>query len=189
MGHKTKITPKKLKALLSRTHALIQHCRSRFDSAPIPAYMNRYPGHVEDDATFCATKEALLDDIREMLVEGDGELGYSQFLSLMEHSQRSIVPGTSPVWKGMTRCRCWWDARDELQAVADYLTERSSRGGTRRRRQAWASIITLVGLLVAVVTNLATDVVPVTLLPYRWLAWPFLALLVILSLVLAFLSN
>ena len=67
MKWRTKIAPDRLEALLKRTHLLIQHCRSRFDSAPIPSVINYYPGYVDDDATFCTEKKALLDDIKQML--------------------------------------------------------------------------------------------------------------------------
>jgi len=189
MCTKAQSTIVSLDSLLTRTYELIQYCRSRFDEAPMPAYLNRYPGHVEDDPTFCEKRDRLLDDIKQLLMRGKDGLRYPQFLSQMERAPRSIAPDASPVWKGMVRCRCWWDAKDYLQALADYLEGAKTRARSRRSRRIWAVAITLVGTCIAVVTNFATDFVPRFLSPYRWLAWPLLALLVMVSLLLIYYSN
>jgi hypothetical protein len=138
---------------------------------------------------FCDNRDKLLEDIRKLLTEEGDELRYSQFLSHMEHAPRSIDQSMSPVWKGMARCRCWWDARDHLQAVVDYLQDMLSSTTSRQSKRIWAVVIALIGVVIAAVTNLATSIVPNTLLPYLWLSWPLLVILVIISLALVYYSN
>ena len=108
-----------LKALLQRTYALAEYARSKRDTAPIA--VGRHRGHVSDDRHFCEHKEQLLNDIKHLLETRWDTFEYQCFQSRLERMTPSIPPGSSPGWKGLLRCRCWWDAKDELLEIADYL--------------------------------------------------------------------
>jgi hypothetical protein len=110
-----------LQALLQRAYELADYARSKFDSAPLA--LGRYPGHVEDDKAFCRQKEQLRIEIKSLLEQTGDSLEYQRLLARLERLSPTIKQGYSPAWKGIARCRCWWDAKDELLEIADYLEE------------------------------------------------------------------
>jgi hypothetical protein len=109
----------RLETLLHRTYSLAEYARSKRDKAPIA--LGAYPGHVGEDRNFHNQVQQLKSDINSLLDEVWGSLEYPRFLSKLERLAPTVPPGHSPVWNGMARCRCWWDAKDELQEIADYL--------------------------------------------------------------------
>jgi len=120
-GNDAKIA--ELGALLRRIYALVEYARSKRDTAPIA--LGNYPGHVEDDLQFREQRDQLKRDVRVFLErEQGGEFEYQRLLSQLEHLTPGVPHGMSPGWKGLLRCRCWWDAKDELQGIADYLGEK-----------------------------------------------------------------
>lgn len=110
-----------LKTLLQRTYALIDYARSKRDTAPIALAGHNHPGHVHNDQRFCDDKERLINDIKHLVDTGWDTLEFPHFKSRLERITPSIASGNVPVWNGFARCRCWWDAKDELQEIADYL--------------------------------------------------------------------
>lgn len=108
----------RVEALLRKTYDLVEYVRSKRDKAPIA--LGSYPGHVEEDRNFRSQVQQLKNDIKSLLDEEDS-LEYPRFVSKLERLTPTISPGHSPVWNRVARCRCWWDAKDELQAIADYL--------------------------------------------------------------------
>ena len=120
-GNDAKIA--ELEALLRRIYALVEYARSKRDTAPIA--LGNYPGHVEDDLQFREQRDRLKQDVRLFFErERGGEFEYQRLLSRLEHLTPEIPHGMSPGWKGLLRCRCWWDVKDELQSIADYLGEK-----------------------------------------------------------------
>lgn len=108
----------RLEALLRRTYDLVEYARSKRDKAPIA--LGNYPGHVGEDRDFHNQVLLLKSDIKSLLDEED-TLEYPRFVSKLERLTLTVPPDHSPAWNGMLRCRCWWDAKDELQAIAEYL--------------------------------------------------------------------
>jgi Effector-associated domain 7 len=108
----------RIEALLRRTYDLVEYARVKRDKAPIA--LGDYPGHVGEDRNFHNQVQQLKSDIKSLLDEDDS-LEYPRFVSKLERLTPSVSPGQSPVWNRLARCRCWWDAKDELQAIADYL--------------------------------------------------------------------
>jgi len=111
----------RFQALLQRAYELADYARSKFDSAPLA--IGRYRGHVEDDKEFCRQKEQLRVEIKSLLEQTGDPLAYERLIARPERRSPSIKQGYSPAWKGIARCRCWWDAKDELLEIADYLEE------------------------------------------------------------------
>jgi hypothetical protein len=114
-----------LQTLLERTYELADYARSKFDSAPLA--IGAYRGHVQDDKGFCRQREQLRADIKSLLERAGSPLEYQRFVASLERRSPSIQQGYSPVLKGRARCRCWWDARDDLLGIADYLEELFSK--------------------------------------------------------------
>ena len=112
-------------ALLQRAYELADYTRSKFDSAPLA--LSRYPGHVEDDKEFCRQKEQLWVEIKSLLEQTGDPLEYQRFVARLERHPPTIQQGCSPVWKGSARCRCWWNTKDELLEIADYLEKLISK--------------------------------------------------------------
>lgn len=111
----------KLKTLRQQAYALADYVRSKFDSAPLA--LGHYPGHVEDDKHFCRQREQLRVEIKSLLEQSGDSLEYQRLVAKLERRSPSIQQGYSPVWKGSARCRCWWDAKDEMLEIANYLEE------------------------------------------------------------------
>lgn len=111
----------RLQKLLQQAYELADYARSKFDSAPLA--LGRYPGHVEDDKGFRRQKEQLRVEIKSLLEQTGDSFEYQRLVARLERNSPSIQPGQVPVHKGIARCRCWWDAKDELLEIADYLEE------------------------------------------------------------------
>ncbi|MBD3309535.1 hypothetical protein GF348_24360 [candidate division KSB3 bacterium] len=111
----------RLQALLRQVYELADYARSKFDSAPLA--IGRYPGHVEEDKEFCRDRDQLIAEIRSLLEQIGGPLENKRLIARLERRSPIIQQGYSPVWKGIARCKCWWDAKDELLEIADYIEE------------------------------------------------------------------
>jgi len=139
-----------LNSLLQRTYDLVEYARSRRDSAPIALADRCHPDHVEYDSYFCRQRDRLLGDVKSLLLKTCWDaFEYNRFQSRLEHFNRSIPPGQVPGWKGLARCRCWWDARDELEEVADYLHDLKSglaKEGTEETTTQVSSVVEEEGL-------------------------------------------
>lgn len=111
---------------------MADYTRSRFDSAPIA--IGNYRGHVEDDPGFCKQMEQLKAEAMFLLEQIGDPTDYQRLVAGLERRTRSIPPGMSPGWNGILRCRCWWDAKDEVLEIADYLEKFTTKTESRVRQ-------------------------------------------------------
>lgn len=112
-----------LQSLLEKTYALAEYTRTRFDSAPIQLAHRSHPDHVENQRQFCSQRDELRRNVKRVLDSHFGPMEYHRFTARLERRSPTVAPGHSPVWKGSVRCRCWWDARDELLEMASHFEE------------------------------------------------------------------
>lgn len=162
-----------VRTLLQRAYELADYARSQFDFAPLP--IGNRPGHVEHDRQFCANREELKNDIRNVLESNWDSLEYQRFKSRVERFARSIPAGSNPVRNRSQRCRCWWDARDELLEIADYLEElmpttESQHTPKKQISSPWLSgsfyltvFVVVVIVILVVAKTLPTAVLPLVL--------------------------
>lgn len=87
---------------------------------------------MEDDQQFCRGREQLRAETRSLFEQAGDRFEYQRFLARLERSEPTIKQGHSPGWKGSIRCRCWWDAKDELLEIANYLEEFISKIGSQQ---------------------------------------------------------
>lgn len=128
-----------LRALLERIYNLVDYARKKQETAPIALADAHHPGHVDNDLEFVGRREELLEDIRYLLETRWDSLEFPKLRAKLERRKPTIPPGMSPGIKGLYRCRCWWDAKDELQEMADYLqalkdTQETSAMGLRTQK-------------------------------------------------------
>ena len=113
-----------LQILLEKTYKLVEYARLKFDSAPIA--LGHYSGNVGDDRQFLGEVEQLKTNIKTLVESNWGNIEYQRFLTKLDHIKYSVPPGMVPARKGFLRARGWWDARDELQEIANYLHDLAS---------------------------------------------------------------
>jgi uncharacterized protein YdcH (DUF465 family) len=130
--------PTKLQALLQRTYELADYTRSKFDLAPLA--IGSYQGHVEEDRYFCRQLKQLKDEIKSSLEQTGDPFEYQRFVARLERRPPTIQQGHIPIWKGIARCRCWWDAKDELLETADFLEDVISKAESQRMTKSQIEI-------------------------------------------------
>lgn len=114
-----------LERLQMQVDNLIKYVCDMFDRAPSIGRSAYLGCHVEDDSAFFDHRIRLIDKFRELLKTHWDGAELRRFEMKLESFPRTIALGCSPVWQNVARCRCWWDARDELQTIERYLGERA----------------------------------------------------------------
>jgi hypothetical protein len=110
-----------LTKLTERAYELVQYTRTKQEKAPIALAERHDSGHVENDPIFKKRREELLKDVQHLLEIGWDSFEYYKLQSKLERRKPTVAPGMVHCLKGYIRCRCWWDAKDELQELAEYL--------------------------------------------------------------------
>jgi S1-C subfamily serine protease len=109
----------KLESLILEAYSLVDYAREQFPKAPLA--VGHHGNHVENNQDFRNRRDTLSNEIRNLLVDRWDMLTYHRFQAARDRFERSVPAGGSPVVGNRMCCRCWWDARDQLLASADFL--------------------------------------------------------------------
>jgi hypothetical protein len=123
----------KLRRLLQQTYELKDYTVSKFDSAPIALASGHDPRHAEKDQRFRERRDELMSGIKILLDSNWDSLEHHRFKLRLERRTPGVPYDKNPVWKGVIRCRCWWDMYDELAETANYLEDLLSDLESQRR--------------------------------------------------------